>query len=222
MLKENIRRIVVTGVHKEDMVMYCGYILSKLRYKVLICDRTENRELERCIRKPDKPMDMVRYKEIDFAFSDLVSLDEGYDYIFYVQDYGEFARQQTHKYVFLCDGCKDHLDGLIDEISKITWGQKVQAEDCMIVYRDLYVAYGMEYVEKYVKDSIKGMSIHAINHDCMDEACYQRMQFRPFSHLADISSEMESAIKVMLQHCTGLEEKAIKRGIKLAKRGRAY
>lgn len=221
MIQNNIRRIAVTGVHKADIVMYCAYILQKLEYDVLVCDGTKKREMERCIRKPGKPMDIVRYKDIDFAFSEFVSLDERYDYILYVRDFGDIP-QQADKHIFISDGQWTSIEDLVSEISRCTWSEDFCQADCMIVYRDLYSSYGLEYVEERLKRKLQGMFINSVHHDCMDEACYQRMQFRPFSHLTDVSADMELTIKRILQFCSGMEEKTIKRGIRQAKRGRAY
>lgn len=222
MVQTNIRRIAITGVHKADIVMYCAYILQKMEYRVLVCDGTKSREIKHCIRKPNKPMEMVRYKDMDFAFSDLVSLDEGYDYIFYVRDFEDFPVSHVDKHIFISDGERASLDALVREISRLSWSEQFHEADCMIVYRDLYSAYGTEYVQERVKRRIRGMFFSSMQHDCMDEACYQRLQFRPFSHITEISSEMELTIRRILQLCSGLDEKFIKRGIKLAKRGRAY
>lgn len=222
MEEKNIRRIVVTGVHKADIIMYCAYVLQKLEYRVLVCDMTRNHELEYCIRKPDKPMELVRYKNMDFAFSELVSLEEGYDYIFFVQDFDDLPPRHADKRIFICDGDRAAMEALIRDMSRIAWNEKCCAEACMILYRDLYVSYGMEYVKTRMRSKLEGMCIHSIHHDCMDEACYERMQFRPFSHMAEVSADMELAVRRVLEFCTGIDAKSVKRGVKMSKRGRAY
>lgn len=220
-MKNNIRRIVVTGVHKADMIMYCAYILQKMKYRVLVCDETGNREMESCIRRPSKPISIVRYKEIDFSFSELTALDEGYDFIFYVQDFDEFPMREAEKRIFISDGTKMAIDSLIRDISRMSWGDCLNPEDCMIIYRDMYTSYAVDYVTTRLKSKVQEMSVTVVPHDCMDEACYYRMQFQPFSHMTDISADMDMAVRRMLQFVTGMDEKMIKKGIKLAKRGRA-
>lgn len=221
MIETNIRRIAVTGVHKADIVMYCAYILKLSGYEVLVYDGTKNREIQRCIRKPDKPMDIVRYKDMDFAFSELVSLDEKYDYIIYMRDFGDIP-QQADRYIFISDGQWTSVEALIGELNRYLWGEKLSHVDCMLVYRDLYSSYGMEYVQEQLKGKLAGMLQNTVHHDCMDEACFQRLQFRPFSHLTDISADMELTVRRILQFCSGMDEKVIKRSIRQAKRGRAY
>lgn len=220
MEEQSIRRIAMTGVGKADIVIYCAYALQKMEYKVLVWDETKSREMSYSIMKPDGPIDVVRYKNMDFAFSEVVSLEEGYDYVLNVRDFDSGISENAHKYVLICDGDRCSIDGLGWHVSAMK-DRDVDINDCMILYRNVYGSYGADRAQTML--DCLGFSVfsHTLGHDCVDEACRERMQYRPFTSMADVSGEMERSIRKLLAFATGLDEKQIRRGIKLAKRGRA-
>lgn len=221
MVKENIRRVTIAGVHKVDIVMYLALILTRLGFRVLVCDRTSFRELKVCIKRPAKELGLVRYQEIDFAFSELVSLDEEYDYIFYVQDFLMFSEYQDKQVIYVCDGIRKHLELLIQELNRTKWSENRKITDsCMIIYRDLYGSYGADYVRKSCEWQLQDSQVMILRHECMDEAAYQRMQFAPILCLPEVSYQLETCLKELLHNRFGIEEKKIKQGMKMAKRGR--
>lgn len=214
-----ICRVGITGVYKLDIALYCAFVLQKMGYHVLICDETQTGETSHSIRKPVKNMDLIRYKEIDFAFSDLVSLDERYGYIFYLTDFGFTKEIKVQWQVLVCDGLREHVEQLAKE-----WNGKrgeIMPDNTMVIYRNLYGLHGEEYLRQRGIDD-KNVEIIQCHHDCMDEACYQRLQYVPFTHITEMSADLEMCIYRILMNITNDGEKQVKRGIKLAKRGSAY
>ncbi len=221
MFNENIRRIAITGVHKSDLVIYLALILQKLKFRVLVCDKTAAGEISCCIRKPAKSMDIIHYLEIDFACSELAALDEAYDYIFYVQDFLVPAETKVQKSIYICDGIRAHLQLLLQELSRLPCLENQSIKSSMMLYRDLYDSCTIKYVEKCCT-VIQQMEVKILQHECMDEAGFQRMQFQPLLCLPELSSSMESCLKDIINQMTGLEERSIKHAVRQAKRGKAY
>lgn len=216
-MQKNIQRIAVTGVHKLDIAMYVAYVLQCLGYRILICDRTHARETAGCIQKPDKAMELVRYREMDFAYSELVALDENYDYILYMQDFGSSLGMQAKRNILVCDGIREHVTALQQEVKQLFQEEQASA---VILFRDVYASYAADRFDECQRKWKLWLNVFECPHDCMDEAAYQRLQFQRFIHIAEISGTMETAIRQVLCYGTDIEEKEVRRGIKLAKRGR--
>lgn len=221
MKQRNICRIEIAGVHKLDLVFYCAYILSRMEFRVLVCDFTRHKETQFCIRKPRRQMELVRYKEIDFALSDFAASDDSYDYIFYVQDEKGETFVRADRYIWVCDGHRRHIVAF-EQLKQRRFEQQVSPDCVLMVFRNLFAAYGLEGVSKASEGREHCVRELRCAHDCMDEAAYERLQYMPFTHIPNISPELEGCIRNILQFSTGIEEKQLKRGIRLAKRGRAY
>lgn len=219
-MQKSIRRITVTGVHKLDIVLYMAYVLRCAGCRVLICDRTRTKETGGCIQKPDKSMELVRYREMDFAYSELALLDEDYDYILYVQDFDSTDRIWAERNIFVCDGMREHVSALRQEVGKLS-GEERQASSA-VLFRDVYHPYAVENFEEYQAKRNLGIAVYQCPHDCMDEAGYQALQFRSFTYIAGMSGKMEMCIRELLAYGTDLEEREIRCGIRMAKRGRNY
>lgn len=217
----SICRVGITGVYKLDLVLYCALVLQKMGYPVLVCDETQSGETLHGIRKPGKYMDLIRYKDIDFAFSDLVMLDEQYRYIFYLWDFGNSKEIQVQWKIFVCDGEREHIENLSKEWFDAEGNNGKLVDNRMVIYRNLYGLHGMEYLrQKGINE--KNVEIIQCQHDCMDEACYQRMQYVPFTHITEMSADLEHCIYRILMNITGDGDRQVKKGIKMAKRGSAY
>ena len=220
MRESGICRVEITGVYKSDLALYCAYILQKMGYHVLICDSTGAGEMEHSIRRPGRYMELIRYKDMDFAFSDLVSLDEKYEYIFYLRDFGNMEEIGARWRIWVCDGARIHMEALAREWIRRGGEKKELPDKTILVYRNLYGLHGREYLHG------KGLDAHdnvfQCGHDCMDEACYQRLQYIAFTHITEISADLEACIFGILMKITNDGEKQVKRGIRMAKRGSAY
>ena len=98
--------------------------------------------------------------------------------------------------------------------------QEEKQASAVVLFRNMYVSYAVNQFEECQRKWKLWLNVYECPHDCMDEAGYQRLQFQEFTHIAEISKTMETAIRQVLCYGTDLEEKEVRRGIKLAKRGR--
>lgn len=222
MVRHNVHRIVISGVHKSDLAMYCACVLQSLSFHVLVCDRTRHRELENCIIKPTKHMELVRYQKMDFAFSEFAALDENYDYLIFVQDFEQMLPEKIEVCVYVCDGERVHIKECVDTLMKENVACPDSEAEQLVIFRDLYASYERKYLESKKEKTGQKLQVVEVPHDCMDEAVYQKMQYQPFSHLPNLSDKMETALRKLLCRITQTEEKTIKKAMKSAKRGRVF
>lgn len=217
-MQKSIHRITITGVHKLDIVLYVSDILRCLGYRILICDRTRDKETAGCICRPDRSMELVRYMDMDFAYSELAALDEVYDYIFYLQDYNCPSQNPGRWSIYVCDGMNRHLLQLKQEMGKRYQGE--QKQNAIIVFRNMYHCVAKEKFIEYQKKQQLDMKVYFCMHECIDEAAYQQLQFERFTGMGAISGRMEKVLRQLLCEVTQLEEQEVRKGIKMAKRGR--
>lgn len=190
--------------------------------QVLICDWTREKILHKCIRKPNKEMDLIRYKDMDFAFSQFAALDEIYDVILYIQDLEEPLDTQMQRQVFICDGIRENIQKMVALTQKCFARNMYTKEQMMIVYRDIFQESACEYVTAQMQGAFEGVTCEKLKHDCMDEAAYQYLQFHLFSGINHISEEMDICLKAILEFIDFRkiwEEKLIRKALKSAKRG---
>lgn len=214
-----VHRIVIAGVHKADLAMYCACVLQSLSFRVLVCDRTRHRELENSIVKPKKQMDLIRYQKMDFAFSEFAVLDERYDYLIFVQDFDQMLPERMEACIYVCDGERTHIKECVDTLMKEQFSGATPPQGQLVIFRDLYAAYEWMYLDGKKEQIVQKLQIVEVPHDCLDEAAYQKMQYQPLLHLPELSTDMATALNKMLCFVTKMEEKTVKKAMKSAKRG---
>lgn len=215
-------RIVIAGVHKSDLVMYCAFALQSLSFRVLVCDHTRHQELESCIVKPKKHMELVRYQKMDFAFSEFAALDENYDYMVFVQDFEQILPENIQACVYVCDGERIHIEECMNILLSENVACAALDKGCLVIFRDLFAAYEKEYLDSRKEKLGQAIQVLEVPHDCLDEAVYQKTQYQPLVHLPELSEQMDAALKKMLCFFTQMDEKTIKKAVKYAKRGSTF
>lgn len=216
-------RIGFAGAHMLDLVLYCSYILKNMGLQVLVCDWTRKKVLYDRIQKPKKEMHLIRYKGMDFAFSQLAALDENYDVLLYVQDFAEPLEVPVHRQIFVCDGLYDNTVQFVQMAQKCFARHLYEDGQVMVVYRDIFEQSGCGYIKKHMKQIYSDASYELLMHDCMDEAAYQYLQFHVFSSIGNISEEMEACLKsilIFMDYNHHWEERQIKKAVRLSKRGK--
>lgn len=209
------KNILCFGRGYKDFIVYTAFVLNNMGYKVLVNDRSRNREMADIISHNDFECDIRTYRNIDFLFSN--GDMPGYDFILtYISDISELGRYENFRYILI------NQSAYRTELYRCTELMEYMKTDTLFVLRDKVGNIGKKYLSKYVLPNEKLLSIYEVGYDGWDKKYQLFMDYDGVGDFKYISDDLCRALNRCISVITGKEQGDVKKALKWAKGGKVF
>lgn len=195
--------------------MYLSFVLNNMGYRVLVEDRSINRQLAYVISYNDFSCPIRTYRNIDFNFSE--SEFKGYDFVLiYCTDSKTAGKIFGCRYLIInSSACKSDLY-ICEEV------MNTLKSDTMFILRDQVGSIGKKYIGKYIITSEKIMGIYEVKYDEYDKEYQYSMDYDGVQNFKLLSEGMCKVLVRCITLITGKGQEQIKKALKWAKGGKVF
>ena len=87
------RIIGIFGCEQTDLCIYLASILENMKKRVLVVDNSFEQKLQLCIPKPEKELNIVTYKNVDYTWQATEAMWRNQEYDFVIIDFGGWPEE---------------------------------------------------------------------------------------------------------------------------------
>lgn len=207
--------MVCYGRGYKDFVLYLAFILNNMGYKVLVDDKSMNKELAEVISHKDFNCPVRTYRNIDFNFSNTEL--KGYDFVItYCSEIESAESCIGGRYLIInASACKSELYGCEKLINTLK-------ADTMFILRDQVGSIGKKYIGKYMLPADKILGIYEVKFDEYDKEYQYSMDYDGVTNFKYLSEGMTKVLIRCVSVISGREQDVIKKAFKWAKGGKVF
>lgn len=209
------KRIISFGRGYKDYVMYTAFTLNNMGYKVLVNDRSDDRELAVIISHNDIGSTIRTYRNIDFNFSE--DELEGYDYVItYLTEIDRNIKYSDYQYMIINSTLYK------SDIFKSEAMIKLFNGDIIFILRDRIGSIGRKYIAKFMISSEQILCMYEVKLDEYDKEYQYGMDYDGIVDFKYISDSLCKILIKSISVISGRSQETVRKALKWAKGGKVF